>query len=82
MVFIEDNPNDADPESDRRDEPADHLSGNRRRDAGFVSLFINHRYSGYPFSERAPENPGWDYEVSEDDEDVDDASLRAENAAP
>ena len=73
MVFVERDPYDADAKSDRGNKSADYFARYRNCDSGFVPIFIDNRNSGDPLAESPPKNPCWNDEVSEEDENVDDA---------
>ena len=79
MIFVEDHPDNADSKGDRSNESANHLTRDCDCDPRFVSVFVDDRDAGYPLAQSSPENPSWNDEVSENDENVDDACLNVRN---
>ena len=79
MVFVECNPYDADAKSDRGNESSYYLARYRDCHSGFIPIFIDDRDACHPLADRPPKNTGWNDEVSEKDENVNDSGLDVRN---
>ncbi len=79
MILVERNPNDADAKSDGGNESSNYLARYRNCDSGFVPIFIDYRDASHPLADRPPKNTGWNDEVSEEDENVNDSGLDVRN---